>query len=145
MRVVADTNTVLSGLFWHGPPRMVLDAARLGAIRLYTSPLLLEEIEDVLSRKKFSARLVRAGLNSKDILAGYAALATVATSPRHRQVVLDDPDDDEVIACAVNARASVIVSGDAHLLRIGFFEGISILSAAEFVKIYISLSSRSGA
>jgi predicted nucleic acid-binding protein len=77
-------------------------------------------------------------LHPKDILVGYAALATVATSPRHRQVVLDDPDDGEVIACAVNARASVIVSGDSHLLRIGFFEGISILSAAEFVKIYIS-------
>ena len=43
MRVVADTNTIVSGLLWHGPPRRVLDAARSGALHLYTSATLLAE------------------------------------------------------------------------------------------------------
>ena len=51
MRVVVDTNTIVSGLFWHGAPRRVLDAARTGRIQLFTSPVLLAELEDVLSRK----------------------------------------------------------------------------------------------
>ena len=51
-RTVPDTNIVISGLLWRGNPRRVLDAARDGIIELYTSPVLLEELEDVLSRKK---------------------------------------------------------------------------------------------
>lgn len=45
----------------------------------------------------------------------------------------DDPDDDKFIECALTAGAEVVVSGDHHLLDIGEYEGISILSAAEFL------------
>jgi putative PIN family toxin of toxin-antitoxin system len=54
MRVVADTNVVVSGLLWRGNPRRVLDAARDGIIELFTSIVLLEELEDVLSRERFA-------------------------------------------------------------------------------------------
>ena len=47
MRVVADTNTIVSGLLWHGPPRRILDAARAGSPELFTSLELLTELEDV--------------------------------------------------------------------------------------------------
>lgn len=56
MRVVADTNTVVSAFLWGGPPKAVLDAARDGRISLHTTPALLVELEDVLSRDKFTAR-----------------------------------------------------------------------------------------
>ena len=138
MRVVADTNTVISGLFWLGAPRTVLDAARLGAIRLFTSPRLLAELEDVLSRSKFSSRLTRAGSAPKDLVVGYSTLATVVSPPTIRRVVSADPADDEVVACALAARAEAIVSGDSHLLRIGHVEDIPILLAADFVKTYLS-------
>jgi uncharacterized protein len=46
MRIVADTNTVLSGLLWLGPPRRLLDLARERAITLYTSPTLLAELAE---------------------------------------------------------------------------------------------------
>lgn len=49
MRVVADTNTVLSAFLWGGPPKAVLDAAREGRITLHASPALLAELEDVLA------------------------------------------------------------------------------------------------
>ena len=62
MRVVADTNIVVSGLLWRGNPRRVLDAARDGIIELFTSPSLLEELEEVLSRKKFATRLEAANV-----------------------------------------------------------------------------------
>lgn len=48
-------------------------------------------------------------------------------------VVADDPDDDKFVECALVADASLIVSGDHHLLELGEYEGIQILSAAEFV------------
>ncbi len=57
MRVVADTNIVVSGLLWRGNPRRVLDAAREAAIELFTSAILLTELEDVLGRERFAKRL----------------------------------------------------------------------------------------
>lgn len=77
MRVVADTNTVISGLLWRGNPRQVLDAARAGAIQLFTTPALLAELEDVLQRDKFTRRLALAGVGARTLVLGYAALATV--------------------------------------------------------------------
>ena len=64
MRVVADTNTVVSGLLWHGNPRQVLEAARSGTLQLYTSAALLGEIEEILQRPKFAQRLSLAGVTS---------------------------------------------------------------------------------
>jgi len=61
MQVVADTNIVVSGLLWRGNPRQILDAARDGIIGLFTSAMLLEELEDVLSREKFAALLQGGG------------------------------------------------------------------------------------
>ena len=58
MRVVADTNVVVSGLLWHGNERRLLDAARDGFVELFTSKELLAELEDVLGRSKFAPRLI---------------------------------------------------------------------------------------
>lgn len=77
MRVVADTNIVVSGLLWRGNPRRILNAARAGDIQLFTTSVLLTELEDVLSREKFVARLASAGVMPHDVVLGYAALASV--------------------------------------------------------------------
>jgi putative PIN family toxin of toxin-antitoxin system len=74
VRVVADTNTVVSGLLWHGNPRQVLEAARAGTFQLYASAALLAEIEEVLQRPKFAQRLSFAGVTSRTLVMGYAAL-----------------------------------------------------------------------
>lgn len=60
MRLVADTNVVVSGLLWHGPSRLLLNAAREGSVELCTSVALLSELEEVLRREKFSQRLLTA-------------------------------------------------------------------------------------
>jgi uncharacterized protein len=75
MKIVLDTNTVISGLFWRGAPRQVLDLARSGSITLFTSPELLAELADVLGLKKFSGRLALAETNVDELVYGYAALA----------------------------------------------------------------------
>ncbi len=54
MRVVADTNVVVSGLLWYGPSRRILDLARAGTLELFTSAELLGELRDVLGRPNFT-------------------------------------------------------------------------------------------
>ena len=75
MRVVADTNTVVSGLLWTGAPRALLDAARIAQISLYTSAALLEELSDVLPRAQFARRLSASKMSVERLVRRYARLA----------------------------------------------------------------------
>lgn len=134
MRVVADTNIIISGLFWRSAPRQILDLARAKEITLFTSPALLAELRDVLGREKFAAGLFRVGQTSNETLARYAALATLVHPKSIQPVVKTDPDDDIVLACAIAAQAEVIVSGDSHLRDLKTYQSIPILSATVFLE-----------
>ncbi|MCX7109385.1 MAG: putative toxin-antitoxin system toxin component, PIN family [Proteobacteria bacterium] len=137
MRVVLDTNTLVSGsISANGPPRQLLNAAMGQAFELCVSPTLLAELLDVLSRNKFSQRLSQAGLSPEGIVADLRSIATLVTPTTIPRVIQDDPDDDHVIACAVTANADLMVSGDKHLHSLGgHYQGIRIVTAAEAVKI----------
>ena len=132
-RIVPDTNIVVSGLLWRGNPRRILDAARDGIIELYTSSVLIEELEDVLRREKFARRLAAANVTVQDLVSGYSALSTVIEAEPIKPVILADPDDDAVLACALAADAKVIVSGDSDLLDLKEHKEIRILTATEFL------------
>jgi putative PIN family toxin of toxin-antitoxin system len=135
VRLVADTNTIISGLLWRGAPRRLLDAARVGKFDLFTSPALLAELEDTLSRAKFAERLDRAGVTRHQLVLGYAALATVIKPADIPPTILADPDDDAVLACAVAARAQAIASGDSHLLKLKAYQDIPILTVNELLAL----------
>ena len=129
MRLVFDTNIIISALFWHGAPRHLLHFAHSSAVQLYTSLPLLLELDEVLRRDKFLARLQEAQVTADDLLLGFAALATTVEPLAITPVVLSDPDDDNVLACALAAQADVVVSGDRHLLQMGAYSAIPILPA----------------
>jgi uncharacterized protein len=130
VRVVADTNTVVSAFLWGGAPADILTAAREQRLTLFTSAALIAELEDVLAREKFAERIAQVGSNITDLLAGYRALAqlvrTTAMAPVSR-----DPDDDQVLACALAADAGLIVTRDQDLRTLDPFRTIRILPARE--------------
>lgn len=128
MRVVADTNTVVSALLWGGPPAAVLVAAREGRITLCSSPALIAELEDVLARAKFAVRIAQVGSTTAALLAGYRALVTLVR-PAALAPTARDPDDDHVLACALGAQAELIVTRDRDLLDLDTFQEIRILAA----------------
>ena len=122
MRIVADTNTVVSGLLWQGAPRRLIDLARAQVFTLCSSPVLLAELAelaDVFGRKKFERRILGASLTADLLVQSYTRLADVVEAPSLPQAASRDPDDDHVIACALAAKADAIVSGDADLLTLG--------------------------
>ena len=135
MRLVADTNTVISGLLWHGAPRRLLDAARAGKVSLFTSAALLVELEDTLGRAKFAERLEHAGVTRRMLVQGYAALATIVKPAVIPPSVLADPDDDTVLACAVAAQVEAVASGDSHLLNLKRYQDIPILTVNELLAL----------
>lgn len=133
MRVVADTNTVVSAFLWGGLPAELLSAARAQRITLYTSAALLAELEDVLGRDKFAARIARVGSTAERLISGYRALATLVR-PAPIEPTSRDPDDDHVLACALAAEATLIVTRDRDLLDLGAFHEIRILAARDALK-----------
>jgi putative PIN family toxin of toxin-antitoxin system len=116
-----------------GPPRQILDAARAGRITLFTTPLLLAELQDVLTRPKLAPRLAQAGVGAGTLVVGFAALAVLVRPAIIPPVVLADPDDDAVLACAVAAQGQAIVSGDSHLLQLGQYQGIPIWTPVQLL------------
>lgn len=136
MRVVLDTNTLISGVISPGgPPRRLLDGVRAQAFELCSSATLLAELLDVLSREKFAVRLTEAGLSPQGIVAELRRLAYMVAPQEVPRVIEQDADDDHVLACALAGRADMIVSGDRHLHSLGGqYQGIPIVTAAQAVQ-----------
>jgi uncharacterized protein len=118
VRLVLDTNTVVSGLFWRNAPRLLMDAATEGRVELVTSTVLIDELAEVIARAKFSRKLAQHNVTARVLLNRYARLATRVTPASIHRTVIDDADDDHVLACALAARVDLIVSGDAHWLNL---------------------------
>ena len=131
MRIVADTNTVLSGLLWQGPPRRLLDLARVRTLTLCTSATLLAELAEVMVRVKFADRVRAAGLSAMELVQDYERLAEIIEPQALPVPFCRDPDDDHVLACALAAQADLIVSRDNDLLVLHPYQGIPILAAAD--------------
>lgn len=140
MRVVADTNVIVSAMLWIGSPHQILVASEDARLTLCTSPSLLRELTGVLNRPKFAPRLRALQVSVSELTTGYARLARLVNPQRIMRVVAEDPADDEVLACALAARAHYIVSGDTDLLRLRSYRGISILSPRLFVQQKLSPS-----
>ena len=134
MIVVLDANVVLSAILFGGKPKLVLEKALSGSIQLVISEALVNELQGVLQRPKFelNAQLVQT------IVSEYASIASWIEPPEHFNAVLDDPSDNLFLDCAVAAKADYLVTGHRHLLNLGIFRRIKIVSADSFIDILSS-------
>jgi uncharacterized protein len=141
VKLVVDINVLVSGSLWKGNPSRLVDALLDGAATLCVSPAVLAELEEVLQRDKFQKRIGEGGRSSPEIISRFRAAAlNVEGHAIPVPSTLRDPDDIHVLACAVDAGADAIVTGDNDLLSMGAFEGIPILTARQALeKLGISL------
>lgn len=109
----------------------MIDAAQAHEIEVFTSRVLLAELTRILHRAKFTQAIAASGLSLDELVLGYAEIAQLVQPAPIAPVVLRDPDDDHVLACALAAQADLIVSGDRHLLDHKAYQDMPIVSAAE--------------
>lgn len=140
MKIVVDTNVVVSGLLVpDGPPGRVVDLWIENKLTVIVCKVLIEEYFDVLLRPKFK----KAGtiIERQDLLVGLLELEnSIFVYPKTViDVIRDDPDDNRILECAVEGEVQYIISGDYHLLTLKEFQGIPIVSPAEFLSLNANL------
>ena len=129
MRVVLDTNVIVSGLNFPGNERLVLDLARRQRFDLCLSQFILSEASAVLIRK-FGWSDQEATL----ALGGLEDVATVIEPAQRPPAIEGNKGDNRVLECAVEAAADFLVTGDRrHLLPFGVYQGVMILNAPRFL------------
>ena len=131
MRVVLDTNVIISALNFPGNERLVLELALRGRFELYLSLFVLEEVAGVLARKfgwdeERTAQAIRVIENA----------AIVIEPPRLAEVIEGGHPENRVLEWAVAASAEYLVTGDRqHLLPLGEHDGVRILNAPRFLSV----------
>lgn len=136
LKVVLDTNLFISGLINPlGPPAQIINAWRRYAYILITSNEILEEIEHVL----YYPHIIKKYHLSREVIESNINLikqeAIVLFDTIKLNVIKSDPDDNKILACALEAKAHYIISGEGHLLCLVQYQDIKIVTAREFLKI----------
>ena len=132
MKIVIDTNGLISGIFWEGNESKILKACKIGNLTNYISPDTIKEFERVLSYKKFKFTLAEIRSALETVL----SFSIVVIPHIKLDVIKDDPLDDIFLECALTANVEYIISGDKHLLDLGEYKGIMIMNGARFLREY---------
>ena len=129
MRVVLDTNVIVSGLNFPGNERLVLNLARRGRFTLYLSLFVLLEVRSVLVRK-FGWKV---GISDRAIRM-LRVSATIIEPQQLPDVIEHNEADNRILACAMESAADYLVTGDRrHLLPLGEHLGTKIVNAPRFL------------
>lgn len=129
MRVVLDTNVIASGLNFPGNERIVLDLARRGRFEWCSSPFILQETVGVLERE-----FGREGGQMDGVLATLRNRATFLDPDRTPSTIEGNEADNRILACAVEASADYLVTGDRrYLLPLERIMGVRIVNAPVFL------------
>ena len=133
MRLVLDTNIVVSALLWPGKPTKLIELATDGVVQLFASKSLIDELSDVLARPKLASRVAATRMSAAELVQNYRRLAYRVAASKLESPISRDVDDDVVLFCAITAKADAVVSGDQDLLVLRNVEGIAMLTVAQAI------------
>jgi putative PIN family toxin of toxin-antitoxin system len=132
IKVVLDTNVIISGLGWKGNPREIIKLWEKAKITFYISAEILNEYIEVLERNiipaidyKWFVRLLEEKKNIE-----------IVKPQEHFDIIKEDPDDNIFLDCGITGNVKYIITGDDHLLNLKEFKGIKILTPADFLEVY---------
>ena len=133
MKLVLDTNLIISGVYFSGPPYDILDAWRRGRIEFVVSIEILDEYRQVGEQlaKQFPVVQLEAFLELLTLR------ARIVNAPPLKEKVCSDPDDDKFLACAIASGTRTICSGDKALLKASGYKGITVLNPKDFIVAHL--------
>lgn len=134
MKIVVDTNVLISATFWNGDCNRIIEKAERKELELVISKDILDEFSSVLDYKEIQDKIKNKNLEMKRTIEKIASISTIVEPQEKYQVIKDDPDDDKFLDCAVAGKAEFIVSQNKHLLKLKEFKNVKIVNPKEFLK-----------
>jgi len=134
MRIVADTNIVISATFWKGDSFRVMKLADKDLIKLITSLELIKEYNKIINRDEITYKVVNKKLIANKAIRKVINESIIIQPKIKLNIVKEDPNDNKIIECAVAGKAKYIVTRDKHLLKIKKYKNIKIVTPKEFLK-----------
>jgi putative PIN family toxin of toxin-antitoxin system len=131
IKAVLDVNILISGLFWKGPSRCIIDLAITHHIESVTSPDILAELEAVLYEDFSDIPYNRI----EEIIRDTLSYSRLVAAERISVKGLRDIKDTKIIACALSGKAEYIVTGDKDLLVLKEYKGVRIITPKAFLDI----------
>jgi putative PIN family toxin of toxin-antitoxin system len=133
VRVVIDTNVLISAIFWTGKPKQILNKVRQEEITFLTSEFILEELKKVLRKVDKPFKLSEE--EADRVVTAMRELAVVVNIGSQVSVCQDE-NDNRVLECAIDGNADCIITGDFHLLQLGSFQKIDIMTVSDFLDYF---------
>ena len=135
IKVAADTNVYISAILFGGKPEEITRLAREGKVELLISEAILAEIAGVLKRK-----FNWSDWQISEVIKDIRAITTLITPTVTLSVIKEDEPDNRVLECATEGKAQYVISGDEHHLQpLKEYQGIKIVSPAQFYSNYFVL------
>ena|SRR5574344_535088 len=129
MKIVLDTNVLVSGIFWGGVPEKILELAMSGEVEIYATEEILNEYFRIIER---------IGKKDKDLCSQWKMLLiqiVKIVEPVKRIKLCRDPKDDMFLECAVSSGSEYIVSGDDDLLSLKMVDDVRIVTAKRYLEM----------
>ena len=128
MNLVVDTNILVSGIFWAGKPRQLLELWVEEVVTLVATPQILSEYLDVIGR------LQRHDIELSQKWKEFIVENIEITHSNINVSICRDKKDNMFVECALSCGSEYIISGDDDLLCLKEFDKIKIVTVAEFLK-----------
>jgi putative PIN family toxin of toxin-antitoxin system len=134
-KAVLDANVWVSALLWGGKPAEIIKASEQRKVRLFASEEIVREISQVLNYPKLRKVYEAEEMNHEELIEAVLKVVQFVQVTRRVKVVLEHPADDKFLECALEAKADYVVSGDKHLLKVGNYEKIQVVSVRDFLGV----------
>lgn len=135
LKAVLDVNVWVSALLWGGKPAEIVKVAEQGKVRLVASEEIVREISQLLNYPKLRRIYEAEEMSHEKLIEAVLKVVQFVEVTRPVRVVLEHPADDKFLECALEAKADYVVSGDKHLLKMGNYEKIQVISVREFLEV----------
>jgi len=133
MKIVVDTNVLISSTFWYGSSFRVIEKVENKEVELILSKEILKEFINVLNYEEIQQKIKNKNLEMKRTVEKIVSISTIVDPKQKFNIIKDDIEDNKIIECAIEGQANYIITQDNHLLKLKEFNGIKIITPKEFI------------
>ena len=135
MKITADTNILISAIFWLGKSNEIIKKVENKEIELILSIEIINELTKVLDYEEIKNKIRDKGLEIRRTVEKIISISTIVEPLAKIEIIKEDIEDNIILECAKEGNADYIISQDKHLLKLRQFENIKIITPEEFLRL----------